>query len=62
MKLLSVKEAAGRLGISVATLRAWIWKRQIEIVKIGRAIRIKDETLDTLIANGTIPAKQQNSD
>ena len=33
--LLSVEEAAERLGVKASTIRSWVWKRQIEFVKIS---------------------------
>jgi len=42
-KLLTLKEAANRLAISLPTIRSWVWQRRIEIVKIGRCVRIRDE-------------------
>jgi excisionase family DNA binding protein len=57
MRLLNVTEAADRLGLSTATVRAWIWKREIEVVRLGRSVRIKEETLEDLIERGTTPAE-----
>lgn len=57
MKLLTLEETADRLAVSIATVRAWVWKRKIEVVKIGRSVRIKEEVVDELIARNTIPPK-----
>jgi excisionase family DNA binding protein len=57
MKLLTLKEAADRLAISLATIRSWVWLRKIEVVKIGRCVRIKEEVLDDLISRSTVPPK-----
>jgi excisionase family DNA binding protein len=57
MKLLTLKEAADRLAISLATIRSWVWHRKIEVVKIGRCVRIKEEVLDDLISRSTVPPK-----
>jgi excisionase family DNA binding protein len=53
---LSVSAAAEALGISEATIRAWILYRRLEVVRIGRRVLIKSETLEALIARGTVPA------
>jgi excisionase family DNA binding protein len=53
MKLLTLQEAADRLAISLPTLRAWVWKKKIEVVRIGRCVRIKEETLLDLINRNT---------
>jgi excisionase family DNA binding protein len=57
MKLLTLKEAADRLAISLATIRSWVWLRKIEVVKIGRCVRIKEEVIDDLISRSTVPPK-----
>ena len=58
MALLRVPEAAERLGVRPSTLRFWIWQRRIDFVRVGRCIRIADETIDALIARGTVPARR----
>lgn len=60
MRLLKLEEAAERLAISLPTIRAWVWHRKIEVVRIGRCVRIREETIESLIAQNTIPAKPRN--
>jgi excisionase family DNA binding protein len=60
MRLLTISEAAQRLGLKTSTLRFWIWTRKIDVVRIGRAVRIKDTTLDALIVDGTTPASMKD--
>ena len=57
-RLRPVSEAAGRLGVTVACLRSWIYERKIEYVKVGRAVRISDATIEDIIARGTVPARR----
>lgn len=57
MKLLTLEEAAERLAVSIATIRSWVWKRKIEVVKIGRCVRIREEIIEELISRNTIPPK-----
>jgi excisionase family DNA binding protein len=59
--LRSLPQAAALLGVSVACLRSWIYRRTIPYVKIGRAVRISDETLQKLIDRGTIPALKEGN-
>jgi excisionase family DNA binding protein len=59
MKLLTLEQAAERLSVSIATIRSWVWKRKIEVVKIGRCVRIREEVLDELIARNTVPARSK---
>lgn len=57
MKLLTLREAADRLAISLPTLRAWVWKKKIEVVRIGRCVRIKEEAILDLINRNTYKPK-----
>ncbi len=56
-KLLTVKESAAQLGLSSRTIWAWIYERKIEIVRLGRAVRIQQSAIDGLIESGTTPAR-----
>jgi excisionase family DNA binding protein len=51
--------AAERLGVTVKCLRGWIYRRAIPYVKVGRAVRISDETIESIISRGTVPALEQ---
>lgn len=57
--LKSLPQAADELGVTVSTLRAWIYRRKIPYCKIGRCVRVSDETIQRIIENGTIPALQE---
>jgi excisionase family DNA binding protein len=52
----TVREAAGELGLSTATIRAWIRQRKIGYLRLGRAIRIPESELRRIIELGTVPA------
>ncbi len=52
--LLSVKQAARVLGLSVKTLRTWILHHQIEIVKVGSRVMFKQSTLREFIDRNTV--------
>ena len=52
-QLLSVKEAAERLNISVFTLRGWISQRRVRFVKLGRRTMFLPADLEDLI-NGSV--------
>jgi excisionase family DNA binding protein len=58
MRLLTLPEAAERLGLKEATLRFWVWQRKIEIVRVGRAVRISEDVVRRLIERGTVPARR----
>jgi excisionase family DNA binding protein len=57
MRLLSIPQGAERLGMKEKTLRFWIWTKKIEHVKVGRSVRVKEDTINRLIEQGTVPAK-----
>ncbi|WP_263375552.1 helix-turn-helix domain-containing protein [Granulicella aggregans] len=54
--LKSLPQAAEELGITVNTLRAWVYRRKIAYVKVGRSVRVSEETIQRIIDRGTIPA------
>jgi excisionase family DNA binding protein len=55
-RLLCVEQAAERLGVKPATIRSWILKRQkLEIVKVGRLVRITEKSIDEFINKNTMP-------
>lgn len=57
MRLLTIAEASERLGLKPSTMRFWIWTRKIEHVKVGRAVRVREDTIQAVIERGTIPAR-----
>jgi len=61
-KLLRVAQVAELLGLKECTVRSWIAGRRIAVVRLGRAVRVIDEEVERLIAEGTIPAKRPRSD
>ena len=54
--LFKVDDAAFALCVSPKTLRDWILQQRIEVVRLGRAVRIPESEIDRLIAIGTTPA------
>jgi len=56
--MLTVEQAASQLGLKPSTLRAWVMKRRISYVKIGRAVRIPEKEIDRLISENTVPARR----
>jgi excisionase family DNA binding protein len=59
-KLLTVEEAAERLGLHPKTIRDWISQRRLAIVKFGRqrqaSVRIEEQELERLVAENRRPA------
>lgn len=54
--LMSLRQASDEFALSIATLRAWVWQRRIESIRLGRAVRIRRSAIDKLIESGTTPA------
>jgi excisionase family DNA binding protein len=56
--LLTVDEAAQRLGVSKYTLRGWVSQRRIPYVKIGRRTLFNPTDLDNLIKASTMEPRK----
>ena len=53
-KLLTIAEAAERLGIRPRTVRRWVSLRQIEYIKAGKSVRISEIEVQRIISEGTM--------
>jgi excisionase family DNA binding protein len=54
--LLTVEEAAGRLGTSVRFVRRLVLERRIAYIKVGRHVRIAEADLASFVAASRIEA------
>lgn len=57
-RLLTIDEAATYLGLSKLTMYAWINKRKIECVKVGRIVRFREQTLEKWIEKNAVKPRQ----
>jgi excisionase family DNA binding protein len=57
--LLTCRQASDLTGFSEAYWRKKIYLREIQIVRIGRSVRIPASTIEMLIASGTVPPREQ---
>ncbi len=48
-RLVTVREAAQYLAVSVSTLYGWVWQRRIPFVKVGRSLRFDLADLEEFI-------------
>jgi excisionase family DNA binding protein len=48
-KLLSVEEAATKLGISPLTMRAWLRQRRLPFVRLGRRVLLHPEDIENFV-------------
>jgi excisionase family DNA binding protein len=58
-KLLSAKELAYLLGVAEATVRTWVTRRQIPVVRVRRSLRFAEEEIrDWLRAQHEVRAEE----
>jgi excisionase family DNA binding protein len=60
-RLLTVVEAAERLGTSPRFVRRLVFERRIAFVKVGRHVRITSADLDAFIAAGRVTALRREA-
>ena len=54
-RLVTLEEAAKQLGMSLAALRDWRFRRKhLAFVKVGRAVRVSQNSIDQLIERQTV--------
>ncbi|MEW2585579.1 excisionase family DNA-binding protein [Streptomyces virginiae] len=58
-RLLTVDEAAERLGTGVRFIRRLVSERRIRYVKLGKHVRIADSVLTTYIEDRTVPTLRE---
>ncbi len=54
-QLLTTEEVAGRLGLQVSTIRKLAYQRKLPFVKLGRAVRFREQDIEEFIAKGFRP-------
>jgi excisionase family DNA binding protein len=59
--LVTVEEAARRIGVSKHTLRGWVSQRRIPFVKIGRRTLFSHSGLDEFIRSCTVEPRKARS-
>jgi excisionase family DNA binding protein len=60
-RLLTVSEAAERMGLSARTVRRLVQQRKIRYLRIGRLIRISAWDVDDFVSNSTVDPIEQPS-
>lgn len=54
-RLVTLEEAAKQLGVSIAAIRDWRFRRKhLAFVKVGRAVRVLQNSIDQLIERQTV--------
>ncbi|MET8324764.1 helix-turn-helix domain-containing protein [Streptomyces sp. NPDC005181] len=59
-RLLTVEEAAERLGTGVRFIRRLIQERRIRYVKLGKPVRIPSSAINMYIAERTVPTLRES--
>ena len=55
---LTVEQAAAALNVSKFTIRAWVARRKVGYVRLGRAIRIPVAEIERLLDSGRVPPQR----
>ena len=55
--LLTVKQAADYLGISVYTMRNWLSQRRLTFLKVGRCTRLEQTDLEEFAQKNKVKAR-----
>ena len=58
-KLIPVKDIPFILPVSLATVRSWVHRNQLPVIRLGRKVFIKEDQLE-IIANEGINTKNYN--
>jgi excisionase family DNA binding protein len=61
VRLLKPEEFAAMVGLKVSTVRCWIWRKRIPYVKLGRAVRIRQDVAENLIESGSVDLTQNGT-
>jgi len=59
-RLLTIREFAEALNITVACVRRWLLEGKVAKVKLGKLVRIPAEEGERLISEGLRPARQHH--
>ena len=58
-ELLTLPEVASLLRLRVSTLRAWVLRRKIPYIKVGRLVRLRRSDVQRLIDMSVVPACEE---
>ncbi len=57
-QLLRIPEVAEQLTLRPVTIRAWLARRKLSFVRVGRSIRIPRSEVDRVLTEGTVPRRE----
>ena len=58
--LLTIQEASEILRLRPSALRAWILRRRIPYVKVGRLVRLRRADIEAFIVSSLVPRKDND--
>jgi excisionase family DNA binding protein len=58
-ELLTLKEGADQLRLSIHTVRAWIFQKRIPFVRLGRRVLLRREDLEEFVTKNLHEARDQ---
>lgn len=61
-ELLTIPQAAGRMTISEKTTWRMVYAGKLEVVRIGRCVRVTGKSVDDVIDDGTTPKNREEED
>jgi excisionase family DNA binding protein len=58
-QLWTVQETAKRLALQPSTIRRFIFDKRLPVVRLGRAVRVRESDLAKVIAEGCLSGRRQ---
>jgi excisionase family DNA binding protein len=58
-QLLTVRQIAEQLAVKEGTVRLWIGQRRLSAVRVGRCVRVSQQTVIDLIQRSTVPGREE---
>ena len=55
----TIEQAAEELNLSPHTVRAWVAQDRIDVIRLGRAVRVPAQEVARLLREGLAPAVSQ---
>jgi len=56
---LTVKEVAVIFGVAEGTVRLWIGRRDIAVIRLGRSVRIPKTEINRVMSENTVPVRRR---
>jgi len=60
IRLMTVRDAAKFLAVSVSTVYGWAWQRKLPFVKVGRALRFDRTDLEDFVRTNRVEPREKS--